>query len=244
MATRRQYVDGSYADGVPGWHEGDGEWKAGEICRLLKDRDITPMSICDIGCGTGAVLESLADRMKGTRRLVGYDVSASALSQVPDRARRIDLRVGDGSEPAEKFDLLLMLDVFEHVEDYMGFLRAYRKRARYYCFHIPLDMNLNMLMRSRALMRVRSIGGHLHYFTADTAGAALTECGYRLLASRYTARPPAIGMSAREKSLRAVRWGLARCSASFAARSIGGVSLLVLAEVDESVDEMRETDLS
>ena len=50
------------------------------------------------------------------------------------------------------FDLLLMLDVFEHVEDYIGLLRAVRSKAKQKLFHIPLDLSVQSVLRRDGLL--------------------------------------------------------------------------------------------
>ena len=38
------------------------------------------------------------------------------------------------------YDLILCIDVFEHVEDYIGFLKTLKNKSKYHIFNIPLDM--------------------------------------------------------------------------------------------------------
>src|SRR5690606_39364807 len=53
--------------------------------------------------------------------------------------------------PDGGFDLVLCIDVFEHIEDYLGFLRILRDKGTYKLFHIPLDMTvLSVLKNSQA----------------------------------------------------------------------------------------------
>lgn len=40
----------------------------------------------------------------------------------------------------------MLIDVFEHIEDYMDFLRSINSRAKYFVFHIPLDMYIQGLI--------------------------------------------------------------------------------------------------
>ena len=134
---------------------------------MLGDRNFRPESIVDIGCGTGGVLEVIAGALNGTR-LVGYDPSAEAIGMV-ERSDRVELRAGTPKDVHEHYDLLLSLDVFEHVEDYIGFLRSLRPIADWFIFHIPLDVSAQSVVRERPLLAARSTVGHLHYFTRGTA---------------------------------------------------------------------------
>jgi SAM-dependent methyltransferase len=176
------YVDGGYLSRNPGWHENDAAWKAAQVLSLLGQQSFRPGSIVDIGCGTGGVLEEIADALAGTR-LVGYDPSAHAL-EIIQRSDRVELRVGTPQDVSERYDLLLSLDVFEHVEDYLGFLRSLRPIADLFMFHIPLDISAQSVMRESPLLVGRSTVGHLHYFTRGTALASLETAGFRIVCDR------------------------------------------------------------
>ena len=52
--------------------------KPAQVLSLLRERNLRPASIVDIGCGTGRVLDVIADALDGTR-LVGYDLSVQRL---------------------------------------------------------------------------------------------------------------------------------------------------------------------
>src|ERR1700722_20240722 len=148
------YNDGSYSSSNPDWHETDAPWKARQVLSLLRDQDVRPQSVVDIGCGTGGVLDAIAGSMPGTR-IVGYDPSSEAIGMVR-RSARVELRLGTPKDVHEHYDLLLSLDVFEHVEDYIGFLRSLRPIADWFMFHIPLDVSAQSVTRERPLLTARS----------------------------------------------------------------------------------------
>ena len=79
-------------------------------------------------------------------------------------------------ETEEKFDLIICLDVFEHVEDYIGFLRKLRRHAKKFVFNIPLDLNFAKL--AGGYKEVRENVGHLHYFNVYTALETLKLAGF------------------------------------------------------------------
>jgi 2-polyprenyl-3-methyl-5-hydroxy-6-metoxy-1,4-benzoquinol methylase len=45
------------------------------------------------------------------------------------------------------FDVVMAIDVFEHVEDYLGFIRRLRVKGEYKVFHIPLDLSVQTVLR-------------------------------------------------------------------------------------------------
>lgn len=226
------YQNGSYLAENPDWHDGDGAWKARQIADFLARNRVRPHSVCDVGCGTGGVLRELSALLPGTARMVGFDTAPEPV-EIGNRAARppVELVVGDARDTDERFDLLLMVDVFEHVEDYLGFLRDFRNRAAHFVFHIPLDMTVQAVLRHTPIMIARRTVGHLHYFSRETALATLTDAGYRVLDESYTNGGIELrGTQAGRRFARLPRTVSHRLHPDLAARVLGGFSLLVLAE--------------
>jgi len=182
------YSDGTYLAMTPSWHSEDSAWKARQIMRGIAQAKIQPLNICDVGCGAGEVLWELADNMPKEVRLIGFEPSpqASAL-QRPCHDGRIRFIQGDFFEqPSEHFGLVLAIDVFEHIPDYLGFLQALRQRADYAIFHIPMDLTVLNLLNPLALAHTRNTLGHLHFFDRESTLATLKACGYNILCEFLT----------------------------------------------------------
>jgi hypothetical protein len=124
---------------------------------------------------------------------------------------------------------MLCIDVFEHIEDYMGFLRALRPKAKWTIFHIPLNLSSQAVLRGTPILYGRKKLGHLHYFFKDTAIATLTDVGYVVLDHCYTAGAIDRGGSTLKNRLaRLPRRFLYSIDPDLAVRALGGYSLLVL----------------
>lgn len=227
-----RYLSGAYLTETDDWHEGRADWKAEQVARMLAKHRIEPESICDIGCGTGGVLDSLREIMPNPPQMVGYEVASQAVDLAPkDRRERIELVNGSHDTDKRRFDLLLALDVLEHLEDYYGFLRAIRAKAPIAMFHIPIDTAVTTVLRpGPAIQAVHSVG-HIQHFIPALALEALRYAGYTIVDYEYTVTAQRL----RPKSLRgwlgkAARLSLARVNVDLAARLVAGFSLLVLAE--------------
>jgi hypothetical protein len=73
-------------------------------------------------------------------RFVGVDISPQ-LKGFWKQSPSIAFHRGNFHEiNNEVFDLLMMLDIFEHVRDPFTFLDQSRLHARYFVFHIPLEL--------------------------------------------------------------------------------------------------------
>ena len=182
------YVDGEYLQKNPSWHVEDSPWKATQVLRALTLLPQSPRTICDIGCGAGEILRQLELQMssENTAEFVGYDISPQAIALARSReSMRTKFVLGDAQSDKRHFDVLLCIDVFEHLEDYFQFLRSIRQKADYFVFHIPIELNCEALLRNFP-METRGLYGHRHWFTRDTAVAALQECGYSVIGEFYT----------------------------------------------------------
>jgi SAM-dependent methyltransferase len=227
------YTDGRYLTKNPEWHENDAPWKASQVLSLLGDRNLLPESIVDIGCGTGGVLEVISGALNETR-LVGYDPSSHAIGMV-ERPDRIELRVGTPEDVNEHYDLLLSLDVFEHVEDYIGFLRSLRRIADWFIFHIPLDISAQSVVRETPLLAARSSVGHLHYFTRSTALASLETAGFEIVCDRLLFPNDMPGRQTKTRIANIPRNLGRHLRPQLSARILGGFTLLVLASAPTDV---------
>jgi SAM-dependent methyltransferase len=211
VAFSQRYVDGGYLEHAPDWHAGDAEWKAGKVLEMVERHGLAPRSICDIGCGSGDVLAQLHERMGAGVRFEGFDISPQAIALArAKRAPNLDFRELELSRPSsEVFDLVLSLDVFEHVPDYLSFLEQVKARGRHFIFHVPLDINaFSVLRKSDYLMVMRKEYGHLHYFTLETALATLADTGYTVLDHFYTWDHETASLSSPELLARPWRWGV------------------------------------
>jgi hypothetical protein len=226
------YQTGEYVEKNPTYHVEDSAWKAGQVLKLIKKHKLTPQAVCEVGCGAGEILKQLQLSLPVETRFFGYEISPQAFALCRERENeRLHFFCEDliaGSSPP--FDLLLCLDVFEHVEDYLGFLRGLRGKATHKIFHIPLDLSVQWVWRSGPIMREREQAGHLHYFTKETALATLGDAGYDVVDWCYTAGAIAHPRSVKAKLASWPRRLLSTISPDLVARVLGGYSLLVLAE--------------
>lgn len=223
------YDSGEYLRKNPTWHQEDASWKAGQVLKMLRKHGLEPSTVCDIGCGAGGVIGELA-KAYPQAVCMGYDVSpdAHALSQHKSSAN-LSFVLGTPLGAEHRFDLACALDVFEHVDDYLGFLRQMRSVAIWKLYHIPLDVSAQAVVRARPLRNIREKVGHLHFFTKDQALATLIYTDHIVVDWFYTAgaiEAPSRSIKARTLSL--PRRLLFSSVPDFAVRLLGGYSLLAL----------------
>jgi SAM-dependent methyltransferase len=225
------YRDGGYLELNPGWHVGDSPWKARQIFKCIQRNQLRPKSVCDFGCGIGEVLSQLRLLMPTDCSFTGYEISTQALRVCQTREQdRLRFRLVNPLDDDEAyFDLVLAIDVFEHVKDYLGFLRQLRGKGQYKMFHIPLDLSVQSVLRSSPILKQRKTVGHIHHFTKDTALAVLTDTAYEIVDYFYTPYssnyPTQSFTSFLVESARMVSYAF---DADMTVRVLGGWSLMVL----------------
>jgi SAM-dependent methyltransferase len=187
-----QYQDGGYLAKNPTWDVEDSPWKAANVLKMLQRNHLAPSRIAEVGCGVGEILHQIYQALPADCLFAGYEISPQAIELCSQRKNeRLQFYLEDILEEntTTPFDLIMALDVFEHVEDYVGFLKRLRVKAEYKIFHIPLDMSVMSVMRMTPILNARDKVGHLHYFCKETALATLNDTGYQIIDWFYTNGP-------------------------------------------------------
>ena len=228
------YTSGEYLKATQTWGAEDSPWKAEQIMQIISKNGLQPKKIAEIGCGAGQILRELSSYayLKDSE-FRGYDISPQAIQLCKNiEGKNIKFFCQDmlSTDRSEHFDILLIIDVFEHIPDYMGFIEKCRNRADYKIYHIPLDIHVSSVLRN-AFTRNRYTISHLHYFTADSAIATLRDTGHEVVDFLYT--NGAIELFKKHPSLKTAlangpRWLFSKFNTAFTARVFGGFSLLVL----------------
>jgi 2-polyprenyl-3-methyl-5-hydroxy-6-metoxy-1,4-benzoquinol methylase len=224
------YTGGEYASSHPTYHVEDSAWKANQILKMLQRRLLAPKFVCEVGCGAGEILRQLQQHLPTVELFDGYDISPQAIELSRTRANsRLQFFCKDFlAADTRHYDLLLCMDVFEHVEDYLGFLRKLRARAQYKMFHIPLDLSAQAVLRGSPIAEAKAAHGHIHYFTKDTALAALSYADYEIVDWMYTGAGVEKSYGWLNLLARYPRVLLSRICPDALVRAMGGYSVLAL----------------
>jgi 2-polyprenyl-3-methyl-5-hydroxy-6-metoxy-1,4-benzoquinol methylase len=232
VTMKNIYECGAYLDNNPTWHVEDSPWKAKQIIKMISRNNLKANSICEIGCGAGEILNLLSRCYTQGTQLYGYEISPQAFEICKCKSKEnLEFRFGNLLEEKNSvFDIAMAIDVMEHIEDVYDFLRKFKDKAKYKIFHIPLEMSVQMVLRSTPIINVRKTVGHLHHFSKDTALAILEEAGYEIIDYFYT--DVQVEFSNRGWKTAVLKYPRKLCFAineDLAVRIMGGYSLLVLA---------------
>jgi SAM-dependent methyltransferase len=226
------YTDGQYLENNPTWHVEDSPWKAENVWRMIAKHNLPLSAVAEVGCGAGEILAQLQQRAPAESEFWGYDISPQSHEMASERANeRLRFRLADLTEESDvRFDVLLVIDLIEHLDDYYGFLRKTRPLADFTILHIPLDMCAYSAIRSHVLLDQLRRVGHIHFFTKDTALAALKQAGYEVLDWFYpTPQPDREQRPLRQRLLQLTRNASYLLFPDLSIKAFGGRSLMVLA---------------
>jgi len=227
-----RYRSGRYAAANPDWHEEDAAHKAQAVASLVRWAGLRPRTVVDVGCGTGGVLAALRTELGPElpdTTWEGFDLAPEPIRRAKKReAQRLSFVEGDFLDSERSVDLVLCLDVVEHLADEEAFLRSLRNRAQQFVFRLPLDLSVLDVVRPRRMLGFRHAYGHRHFWTRELAMDLLVGCGFTIHHERYDRVPP-VSASRRHRVVDGVRRGLVAALPHGAVRWLGGFSWLVLA---------------
>lgn len=182
------YTNGSYQHRNPAWFEEDSAWKAKVIYELIKRNRLNAASITEVGCGVGEILSQLSGLVKEAESFTGYDIAPFAIEVARKKeTERVRFHLAD-FDVAMKVpaDLVLVIDVIEHIPDYYGFLQKLRNKSSQFIFHVPLDLSCRTLLKPQVIRQQRKDVGHLHYFSKEHILWALEDNGFTVIDVEYT----------------------------------------------------------
>jgi SAM-dependent methyltransferase len=234
MTTPAQdiYTTGAYfAD--PQRHSEDAGFKVREFAKLLTSNPYLDIkTLADVGCGSGAptiaVVRVMQELGYQLTHASGYDVSPHVESISHPFIRFV---YGNFNESDEFVDLVTLFDVVEHVPDPITFLKQVARHTSLICLNIPLDASLDLSVRN-VWRRSLKDPGHLLMLDPAAALNLVAFAGLRIIDYRYT--PSFQSCSGRKTLLGKIaypfRWILYFLSPWLVAKTVGGVSLMVLAQ--------------
>ncbi|HWI73999.1 MAG TPA: class I SAM-dependent methyltransferase [Baekduia sp.] len=195
----QEFYEQCYTPGADGekyrrWRELGAEGKADHVVALCARAGLpAPSTVCEVGCGDGAVLGVLGRRGFGARR-VGYEISSSGVRLAVEREEVAEAAVFDGEHlPVADgaYDLVFATHVLEHVPDPAPLTRELlRAASRAVIIEVPLENNLSA---RRPAARAASEGvGHLHRFDRRAIRRLVQDAGGRVAAELVDPLPRAV----------------------------------------------------
>jgi 2-polyprenyl-3-methyl-5-hydroxy-6-metoxy-1,4-benzoquinol methylase len=144
----------------------------------LRDRHgVKPITLLELGCGTGAVITECQRRGLG-REFTAVDYSTQAIDYLESHSHGIHCVTADITDPAftfnYSFDVVILSHVLEHLEDPLKFLQSMiaKVRFRYLVAEVPLEDLLASRIKNLVRDRKRNVAEHVQFFTEKPSGGS------------------------------------------------------------------------
>ena len=228
--------DNDYKEQNETWHIEDAPWKVEQILKILDGKNLTFDTIAEVGCGSGEILSLLSKKLPEVSKLTGYDISSDLGDMWKQReSEKLTFIKGDFLQTDKHYDMLLFMDVVEHVEDYIGFLRTAKDKGEYKIFNFPLELFALKAITSGRYKESRRKYGHLHYFNKEICISVLESLGYEIIDSFYGAGAIELSntttsISPLSRALKYPRLFLSKINEELSVKLLGGSSLFIIAK--------------
>jgi hypothetical protein len=234
MESDNIYINGQYLKNNSTWGVEDSIWKSDMIIKLLQTNKIEPAEVIEAGCGAGAILENLSKKCSFIKSLKGFDISPQAIKMAKTRETdRSTFFCEDVTLRKDiHTDLLLVIDVLEHLTDFYDFLRKIKPLSKYFVFHIPLDISCRAILKPHVMLQQRNAVGHIHYFSEEMVFWFLKDMGFDIIQCDYT--KPVVDINVADSFKRWLKKILRnfsfRLNKKISVKLWGGYSLMILAK--------------
>jgi len=176
-----------------------GKYRAESIADFFKNTTIK--SIADIGCGPGDIvehLEKISDIIQKSEHITGIDADQHYLNKMRDKFRDnpkfhfITLNVESEPLPQTTYDVILLIDLLEHLNDPAAFLKNIQNHLNP-CGHIviivPNAYSIHRLIGKEMgfIKDVHELGptdfkvGHKRYFDTDSLEKLISANGLKTI---------------------------------------------------------------
>jgi len=193
LTDKSIYNDDTYRDLHPSWHTEDSFWKANQLLKVFPQELVSgSIRVADLGCGTGGILSNFCKILEETETASvisadGFDISEYALDNARRTFPEYNFIKADITriELSQKYDIVLLIDVIEHLDNPETILDIAKKCADFILLHIPLEDNwyVNFHLKRE---NIQKQAGHLHFFNRNSAFNLLSKTGLNIRKYAFT----------------------------------------------------------
>ena len=160
------------------------DWKVRKLSQLVPG-DFKANNILEVGCAFGVLLNILADLFQIKTRY-GIDISGENIKVAKDLYPGCNFIQGTVEEfisivPPEiendRFDLVVLSDIVEHIPDDQGFLKSVSKISSYVLLNLPLEKSFKTRNRKYG---EQDPSGHLRCYDKDIAVRLVERAGFEV----------------------------------------------------------------
>ena len=138
--------------------------------------------VLDIGCGNGSLAKDVANHAKS---VTGIDIDEQLIAKAKRKnpAPNLEYRVGDVTRDLsnEKFDVIIMSNVLEHIDERVSFLKSIKPLANKFLFRVPMiDREWVTLYKKELGLDWRLDTTHFTEYTFAQFENEFEQAGYKI----------------------------------------------------------------
>lgn len=138
--------------------------------------------VLDIGCGNGSLAKDVAQYAK---TVTGVEIDQKLVEKAgrQNLASNLEYRCADATKDLsnEKFDVIIMSNVLEHINDRVNFLKRIRPLADKFLFRVPMiDREWVTLYKKELGLDYRLDTTHFTEFTLAQFKEEFEQAGYKI----------------------------------------------------------------
>jgi ubiquinone/menaquinone biosynthesis C-methylase UbiE len=190
------YNDNSYLEKNPSLHTEDSKFKFQNIKRFLSSIEVknNRIKILDIGGGAGIIGKLVLEYFQESGIVVTFhslDLSTQMLKiqlkNNPQIKKIINCSINEC--PKSNYDLVLMIDVIEHIEGKEDSAKILNKLGKNIIYNIPIEINFFDILKYlksffRYYKRQKKRWGHIHFFSF-TSSQSFLKRHYKIIDSYF-----------------------------------------------------------
>ena len=190
------YNDNSYLEKNPSLHTEDSKFKFQNIKRFLSSIEVknNRIKILDIGGGAGIIGKLVLEHFQESGIVVSFhslDLSTQMLKiqlkNNPQIKKIINCSINEC--PKSNYDLVLMIDVIEHIEEKEDSAKILNKLGKNIIYNIPIEINFFDILKYlksffRYYNRQKERWGHIHFFSFTSSQSFLRR-HYKIIDSYF-----------------------------------------------------------
>jgi SAM-dependent methyltransferase len=178
------------------WHQEDSKWKVDLFKKIFPEKVVQNLgakkktiSVLEVGCGAGMVLYYFCEWVKQVTdcsvQPIGLDISPYALSLAEENVPNLRSHCSSIIKSSDlKADILLCIDVLEHLEDPIQNLRVMVNMSPILLLRVPLEMDL--VSRLIGQKRTKRRYGHINFFSSSRLLSTLRDSGLKVVDFSYS----------------------------------------------------------
>jgi 2-polyprenyl-3-methyl-5-hydroxy-6-metoxy-1,4-benzoquinol methylase len=114
------------------------EWKIPNLALVIPP-SFSAQKVAEVGCFNGHLIANIAINGHQNFLRYGYDVNKYAIDCGKKLYKNVNFSYQDIFEAEENFDLLILSDIIEHIEDDQSFLHDCSRFSKNILINLPLE---------------------------------------------------------------------------------------------------------